>query len=152
MKYCCKVPGKVAVVFVDFSGAVLCGRPSPIMGRSPGHPVGEGLTPPAGFRNFFGQCWGFVMRCGAPGRRALRASWSTEGGPGDPPVPRCGTFSLSSRRGGACPSRRVSEFFRSTLGVRHVVRRAGLSRPTDVIVRGKRAGQETRPYGAISVM
>ena len=31
-------------------------------------------------------------------------------------------------------------------------RRAGSSRPTDVMVRGRRAGQETRPYGAISVL
>ena len=107
-------------------GAALCGRPSSVTGRFPVYPVGEGLAPPAGFRNFFGQRWGG----GAPGRRALRASWSTEGGPGDPPVPRCGTFSLSSRRGGAYPSRRVSEFFRSTLGWR----RAGSSRPTDVMV------------------
>ena len=30
------------------------------------------------------------------------------GGPLRPPVPRCGTFPHSSRRGGACPSRHVS--------------------------------------------
>ena len=36
--------------------------------------------------------------------------------------------------------------------LRPLRRRAGSSRPTDVIVRGKRAGQETRPYKAISVM
>ena len=75
-------------------GAALCGRPSPVVGRSPVHPVGEGLAPPAGFRNFFGQ-----------------------------------------RR-----------------GVRPAGRRAGSSRPTNVMVRGRRAGQETRPYEAISVL
>ena len=31
-------------------------------------------------------------------------------------------------------------------------RRAGSSRPTGVMVREGRAGQETRPYGAISVL
>ena len=33
-------------------GAALCGRPSPIMGRFPGHPVGEGLAPPAMSRDW----------------------------------------------------------------------------------------------------
>ena len=51
-------------------------RPSPAAGHFPCHPVGEGLAPPAGFRNFSGQRWGG----GAPGRRALRMSWSTKGG------------------------------------------------------------------------
>ena len=63
------------------------------------------------------------------------------GGPLRPPVPRCGTFPHSSRRGGACPSRRVSEFFRSTLGWR----RAGSSRPTDVMVHEGRAALRGRP-------
>ncbi len=51
----------------------------------------------------------------------------------------------SFRRGGACPSCRVLEFFRSTLGVRPAGRRAESSRPTDVIVRGRRAATEARP-------
>ena len=34
-------------------------RPSPVAGRSLIHPVGEGLAPPAGFRNCFGQRRGF---------------------------------------------------------------------------------------------
>ena len=51
----------------------------------------------------------------------------------------------SFRRGGACPSRRVLEFFQSTLGLRHAGRRAESSRPTDVIVRGRRAATEARP-------
>ena len=55
-------------------------RPSPLAGRSLVHPVGEGLAPPAGFRNLFGQRCGCVLRGGAPGRRALRTSWSAEGG------------------------------------------------------------------------
>ena len=60
-----------------------------------------------------------------------------------------GNVSSPSRRGGACPSRRFSEFFRSTLGFRPLRRRAGSSRPTNVMVHGKRAGQETRPYGMV---
>ena len=63
------------------------------------------------------------------------------GSPPWPPVPRCGMFPRSSRRGGACPSRRVSEFFRSTLGWR----RAGSSRPTDVMVHEGRAALRGRP-------
>lgn len=55
-------------------------RPFPAEGRFPCHPVGEGLAPPASFRNFFGQRWGFALRGGAPSRRALRASWSAGGG------------------------------------------------------------------------
>ena len=43
----------------------------------------------------------------------------------------------------------VSEFLRSTLGFRPLRRRAGSSRPTNVMVHGKRAGQETRPYGMV---
>ena len=69
-------------------------RPSPLAGRSPVHPVWEGLAPPAGFRNLFGQHW----------------------------------------------------------RLRPAERRAGLPRPTGGMVRGGRAGQETRPYGAISVL
>ena len=40
------------------------------------------------------------------------------------PVPRCRIFSRLSRRGGACPSRRFSEFLDSTLGFRPLSRRA----------------------------
>ena len=73
--------------------AALCGRPPSVAGRFPVHPVGEGLAPPAGFRNF-------------------------------------------SVNVGECP----------------MGRRAGSSRPTGVMVREGRAGQETRPYKAISVL
>ena len=41
---------------------------------------------------------------------------------------------------------------RKTGGRNPVRRRAGSSRPTGVMVREGRAGQETRPYGVISVM
>ena len=58
----------------------------------------------------------------------------------------------SFRRGGACPSRRFSELLHSTLGGRPAGRRAESSRPTDVMVHRRRTGQETRPYGAISVV
>ena len=210
--------------------------PVPGCGTFPRHPVGEGLAPPAGFRNFSGQRWNFALWDGAPGRRALRAAWSAEGGrvrrpaptgqflslrnqtgplkrrrggPLWPPVPGCGTFPRHpvgeglapptgfrnfpvnagilpceaahqvvasygrhghrraalcgrpspvarrfppSRRGGACPSRRFSEFFRSTLEFCPAGRRAGSSRPTGVVVIEGRADQETRPYGAISVL
>ena len=61
-------------------GAALSGRPSAAEERFSCHPVGEGLAPPAGFRNFFGRRWVFALRGGAPGRRALRASWSMKGG------------------------------------------------------------------------
>ena len=82
-------------VMVHEGRAALRGRPSSVTGRFPVYPVGEGLAPPAGFRNFFGQRWGG----GAPGRRALRMSWSTKGGqPSVAARPRCGTFPRSSRR------------------------------------------------------
>ena len=61
-------------------GAALSGRPSAAEERFSCHPVGEGLAPPAGFRNFFGQRWVFALRGGAPGRRALRTLWSTKDG------------------------------------------------------------------------
>ncbi len=249
-------------------GAALCGRPSPVAGRSPIHPVGEGLAPPAmsrewpwlavgagprparplrtmtligraasqGFalrgdllcprrqrrqnaaggglrwasppivapppdpRNLRGPnsggCWGAVRRgrdndcpriraaaavppksrrldwldqTGAPDRSGSNLCWrKLAGGSGDPPVLRLccfclrccrggpmwppadfppGNVSSPSRRGGACPSRRFSEFFRSTLGFRPLRRRAESSRPTDVIVHGRRAATEGRPYG-----
>ena len=61
-------------------GAALSGRPSAAEERFSCHPVGEGLAPPAGFRNFFGRRWVFALRGGAPGRRALRTLWSTKDG------------------------------------------------------------------------
>ena len=61
--------------------------PVPGCGTFPRHPVGEGLAPPAGFRNFSGQRWNFALRDGAPGRRALRAAWSAEGGRVRRPAP-----------------------------------------------------------------
>ena len=92
--------------------------------------------------NAGGSSCGAARRVVAPyGRHRPRKA----GGHRGPPVPRCGTFSRSSRRGGACPSRRVLEFFQSTLGLRHARRRAESSRPTDVIVRGRRAATEARP-------
>ena len=60
-------------------GAALCGRPFPVAGRFPPSRRG-GLAPPAGFRNCSIQRWGDVLRGGAPGRCALRTSWSMEGG------------------------------------------------------------------------
>ena len=87
--------------------AALCGRPFPVAGRFPCHPVGEGLAPPAGFRNFSGQRWNFALWDGAPGRRALRAAWSAEGGRVRRPAPtgqflslRNQTGPLKRRRGG----------------------------------------------------
>ena len=68
------------------------------------------------------------------------------GGPMWPPADfPPGTVSPPSRRGGACPSRRFSEFFRSTLGFRHAGRRAESSRPTDVMVLCGRPSYGTFP-------
>ena len=62
--------------------AALCGRPSPVARRFPPSRRG-GLAPPAGFRNFSGQRWNFVLRVGAPyGCRGHRRT----GGSGDPPL------------------------------------------------------------------
>ena len=94
-------------VMVHEGRAALCGRPFPVAGRFPCHPVGEGLAPPAGFRNFSGQRWNFALWDGAPGRRALRAAWSAEGGRVRRPAPtgqflslRNQTGPLKRRRGG----------------------------------------------------
>ena len=141
-------------------GAALCGRPFPVAGRFPPSRRG-GLAPPAGFRNFSGQRWNFVLRVGAPyGHHGHRRA----GGSGDPPLrgnfgpERCdghrshGTAPVppepngavknavgaalcgrpspvaghfpSSRRGGACPSRRFSEFFGQRWVLRPLRRRA----------------------------
>ena len=57
--------------------------------------------------------------------------------------------------GGASPSPtgwRGNILRRKTGGRNPVRRRAGSSRPTGITVHGGRVGQETRPYGAISVM
>ena len=63
-------------------GAALCGRPFPVAGRFPPSRRG-GLAPPAGFRNFSGQRWNFVLRVGAPyGHHGHRRA----GGSGDPPL------------------------------------------------------------------
>ena len=85
--------------------AALCGRPFPVAGRFPCHPVGEGLAPPAGFRNFSGQRWNFALWDGAPGRRALRAAWSAEGGRVRRPAPTgCQTkYSKTGQREGQAP-------------------------------------------------
>ena len=100
-------------VIVREGRAATEGRPSPVAGRFPVHPVGEGLASPAGFRNLFGQRRGV-----RPAGRRAGSSRPTDvmvcgraGGHRGPPVPCCGTFPRSSRRGGACPSRRFSEFF-----------------------------------------
>mgnify|MGYP000406196460 CR=1 FL=1 len=110
------------------------------------HPVGEGLAPPTGFRNF-------PVNAGILPCEAAHQVVASYGRHGHRRAALCGRPSPvarrfpPSRRGGACPSRRFSEFFRSTLGFRPLRRRAESSRPTDVIVHGRRAATEGRPYG-----
>ena len=56
------------------------------------------------------------------------------GGHRGPPVPRCGTFSRSSRRGGACPSRRVLERPRPACPDPHPLPRlAGTRRGSEIV-------------------
>ena len=115
------------------------------------HPVGEGLAPPTGFRNF-------PVNAGILPCEAAHQVVASYGRHGHRRAALCGRPSPvarrfpPSRRGGACPSRRFSELFRSTLEFCPAGRRAGSSRPTGVVVIEGRADQETRPYGAISVL
>ena len=128
------------------------GRPPvaavPRCGTFPRHSRREGLALPPVFGIFSVNAGvsPFEAGAGVAAPYGCHCPWKTGGHIG-PPLRRlqANHSRIGQAEGLALPP--VSEFLRSTLGVRPAGRRAGSPRPTDVIVHGRRAATEGRPYG-----
>ena len=84
----------------------------------------------------------------------FRSTWGSAlwGGPLRPPVPRCRIFSGHFVGEGLAPPAGFRNCSIQRWVLRPLRRRAGSLRPMGVMVHRRRAGQETRPYKAISVL